>query len=178
MIGTALSSNARYLRQLMQQYRSGKRDDLDYRIARRNAHNADAALSSTLSNMLMEPGHFRKDAELGFRFLLLSHTLLGYLSALGAHRGSLPQELYDELIDSASVRIADSLDQLAAALTDQRSVAVHDEEEEALAAQLEQSPDEQHDVQRLVKTQLALICRELAPLRTLSAHLLKPANAN
>ncbi len=178
MIGTALSSNARYLRQLMQQYRSGKRDDLDYRIARRNAHNADAALSSTLSNMLMEPGHFRKDAELGFRFLLLSHTLLSYLSALGAHRGSLPQELYDELIDSASVRIADSLDQLASALTEQRSVAVHDEEEEALAAQLEQSPDEQHDVQRLVKTQLALICRQLAPLRTLSAHLLKPAKAN
>ena len=178
MIGTALSSNARYLRQLMQQYRSGKRDDLDYRIARRNAHNADAALSSTLSNMLMEPGHFRKDAELGFRFLLLSHTLLSYLSALGAHRGSLPQELYDELIDSASVRIADSLDQLAGSLIEQQPVAVHSEEEEALAAQLEQSPDEQHDVQRLVKTQLALICRQLAPLRTLSAHLLKPAKAN
>jgi YccS/YhfK family integral membrane protein len=178
MIGTALGSNAHYLRQLMRQYRNGKRDDLDYRIARRNAHNADAALSSTLSNMLMEPGHFRKDAELGFRFLLLSHTLLSYLSALGAHRGSLPAELYDELIDSAAGRIADSLEQIAASLIDQRSVAVHSAEEEALAAQLEQSPDEQHDVQRLVQTQLALICRQLAPLRTLAAHLLKPAKAD
>ena len=60
--------------------------DLAYRLARRNAHNADAALSTTLANMLMEPGHFRKEADVGFRFLVLSHTLLSYLSGLGAHR--------------------------------------------------------------------------------------------
>ena len=63
-----------------------ERDDLAYRVARRDAHNADAALSTTLSNMLMEPGHFRRDTEQGFRFLVVTHTLLGYLSALGAHR--------------------------------------------------------------------------------------------
>ncbi len=177
MIATVLSCNARYLRQAMQQYETGKRDDLDYRLARRNAHNADAALSTTLSNMLLEPGHFRKDAELGFRFLVQTHTLLSYLSALGAHRESLTEELGDELLDEASERIAASLDSIAASLAERGSVAVHSEEEEALAAQLEQLPDEQSDAHRLVQTQLALICRQLAPLRTLAAYLLKRSQA-
>ena len=88
VLANTLTCNSLYLRQIMQQYAQGKRDDLAYRLARRNAHNADAALSTTLSNMLMEPGHFRKEADTGFRFLVLSHTLLSYLSALGAHRES------------------------------------------------------------------------------------------
>src|SRR3546814_11497589 len=60
-----LTCNSIYPRQFMQQYAAGKRDDLAYRLARRNAHNADAALSTTLANMLMEPGHFRKEADVG-----------------------------------------------------------------------------------------------------------------
>jgi hypothetical protein len=34
-------------------------------------------------------------------------------------------------------------------------------------------PDEMDEGQRLVQTQLALICRQLGPLRTLAAHLIK-----
>ena len=86
VLANTLTCNSIYLRQIMQQYAAGKSDDLAYRLARRNAHNADAALSTTLANMLMEPGHFRKEADVGFRFLVLSHTLLSYLSGLGAHR--------------------------------------------------------------------------------------------
>ncbi len=63
VFANTLSSNAAYLRQIMQQYETGKRDDLAYRLARRNAHNADAALSTTLANMLLEPGHFRKERK-------------------------------------------------------------------------------------------------------------------
>jgi hypothetical protein len=75
---------------------------LAYRLARRNAHNADAALSTTLANMLMEPGHFRKDADMGFRFLVMSHTLLSYLSGLGAHRDTvLPADVREQLIEGA-----------------------------------------------------------------------------
>ena len=173
MIASVLSCNARYLRQIMQQYETGKRDDLDYRLARRDAHNADAALSTTLANMLLEPGHFGRDAELGFRFLVLTHTLLSYLSALGAHRESLAEDLSDELIDTAGARIALSLETIAAGLAAGAGVAVHSEDEEALAARLEQLPEEQDDGHRLVQTQLALICRQLAGLRTLAAHLLK-----
>ncbi|AYC31176.1 TIGR01666 family membrane protein [Pseudomonas cavernae] len=173
VLANTLSCNARYLRQIMQQYETGKRDDLAYRLARRNAHNADAALSTTLGNMLLEPGHFRKDAETGFRFLVLSHTLLSYLSALGAHRESLPADASDALQGSASARLAATLDELAQSLTSGQPVALQSDEEEALAKQLEQLPDELDDGHRLVQTELALICRQLAPLRSLVAHVQK-----
>ncbi len=102
VLANTLTCNSIYLRQIMQQYAAGKSDDLAYRLARRNAHNADAALSTTLANMLMEPGQFRKEADVGFRFLVLSHTLLSYLSGLGAHRETqLPADVREHLIDGA-----------------------------------------------------------------------------
>ncbi|MDH1263039.1 YccS family putative transporter [Pseudomonas sp. GD03944] len=173
VVANTLSCNSTYLRQIIQQYAQGKRDNLDYRLARRNAHNADAALSTTLGNMLMEPGHFRKEADIGFRFLVLSHTLLSYLSGLGAHRGEIL--LADEqahLMQSAT-RLADSLDDISRGLRDQQAVAIHSDTEEQLACELERLPDDADDAQRLVQTQLALICRQLGPLRTLAAHLIK-----
>jgi len=173
VVANTLSCNSDYLRQIMRQYDSGKHDDLAYRLARRNAHNADAALSTTLSNMLLEPGHFRKDAETGFRFLILSHTLLNYLSGLGAHRESLPDDASDALLERAAEQLATSLDDLATALAQNKPVAIYSEEEEALAQQLEQIPEEMDDAHRLVQTQLGLICRQLAPLRSMAAHLIK-----
>ena len=174
VLANTLSCNSLYLRQIMQQYAQGKSDNLAYRLARRNAHNADAALSTTLANMLMEPGHFRKDADMGFRFLVLSHTLLSYLSGLGAHRDTeLPGEVREQLIEGAGRRIADSIDQIAQGLASKQAVAVQSDEEETLANELEQMPDEIDENQRLVQTQLALICRQLGPLRTLAAHLVK-----
>lgn len=173
VVANTLSCNSDYLRQIMRQYDSGKHDDLAYRLARRNAHNADAALSTTLSNMLLEPGHFRKDAETGFRFLILSHTLLNYLSGLGAHRESLPDDASDALLERAAEQLAASLDNLATALAQNKPVAIYSEEEEALAQQLEQIPEEMDDAHRLVQTQLGLICRQLAPLRSMAAHLIK-----
>ena len=173
MLANTLSCNSTYLRQIIQQYANGKRNDLAYRLARRNAHNADAALSTTLGNMLMEPGHFRKEADIGFRFLVLSHTLLSYLSGLGAHRGEARLgEDQQYLIDSAA-SLAASLDDIAQNLAQGQSVAIHSDAEEQLAVELEQLADELDDQQRLLQTQLALICRQLGPLRTLCAHLLK-----
>lgn len=173
MLAGTLSCNSAYLRQIIAQYARGKRDDLGYRLARRNAHNADAALSTTLGNMLMEPGHFRKDADLGFRFLVLSHTLLSYLSALGAHRGEqLPQAAQAQLLEQAEA-LASSLDEIATGLRGEQPLAIHSDEEQALAQSLEQIVDDVDERQRLVQTQLALICRQLAPLRTLAAHLQK-----
>jgi YccS/YhfK family integral membrane protein len=174
VLANTLTCNSIYLRQIMQQYAAGKSDDLAYRLARRNAHNADAALSTTLANMLMEPGHFRKEADVGFRFLVLSHTLLSYLSGLGAHRETqLPPHVRESLIDGAGVRLAASIDEIAQGLASKLPVAIQSDEEEALANSLEQMPDETDEAQRLVQTQLALICRQLGPLRTLAAHLIK-----
>ncbi|WP_226454526.1 YccS family putative transporter [Pseudomonas sp. AF03-9] len=174
VLANTLTCNSIYLRQIMQQYAAGKSDDLAYRLARRNAHNADAALSTTLANMLMEPGHFRKEADVGFRFLVLSHTLLSYLSGLGAHRETqLPAEVREHLIDGAGKTLATSIDEIATGLANKQPIAIQSDAEEALAAELEQMPDEIDEGQRLVQTQLALICRQLGPLRTLAAHLIK-----
>ena len=178
VLANTLTCNSIYLRQIMQQYAKGKSDDLAYRLARRNAHNADAALSTTLANMLMEPGHFRKEADVGFRFLVLSHTLLSYLSGLGAHRETqLPAEVREHLIDGAGNTLAASIDEIATGLANKQPVAIQSDAEEALAADLEQMPDEIDEGQRLVQTQLALICRQLGPLRTLAAHLIKDTSA-
>jgi YccS/YhfK family integral membrane protein len=174
VLANTLTCNSIYLRQIMQQYAAGKSDDLAYRLARRNAHNADAALSTTLANMLMEPGHFRKEADVGFRFLVLSHTLLSYLSGLGAHRETqLPADVREQLIEGAGVKLAASIDEIAQGLASKLPIAIQSDEEEALANELEQMPDEIDEGQRLVQTQLALICRQLGPLRTLAAHLIK-----
>ena len=178
VLANTLTCNSIYLRQIMQQYAAGKSDDLAYRLARRNAHNADAALSTTLANMLMEPGHFRKEADVGFRFLVLSHTLLSYLSGLGAHRETqLPAEVREHLIDGAGNTLAASIDEIATALANKQPIAIQSDAEEALATDLEQMPDEIDEGQRLVQTQLALICRQLGPLRTLAAHLIKDTSA-
>ncbi|MHC8347390.1 YccS family putative transporter [Pseudomonas sp. RT6P73] len=174
VLANTLTCNSIYLRQIMQQYAAGKSDDLAYRLARRNAHNADAALSTTLANMLMEPGHFRKEADVGFRFLVLSHTLLSYLSGLGAHRETqLPPDVREYLIDGAGVSLAASIDEIAQGLASKQPIAIQSDAEEALANELEQMPDEIDEGQRLVQTQLALICRQLGALRTLAAHLIK-----
>ncbi|WP_339542228.1 YccS family putative transporter [Pseudomonas sp. JAI120] len=178
VLANTLTCNSIYLRQIMQQYAAGKSDDLAYRLARRNAHNADAALSTTLANMLMEPGHFRKEADVGFRFLVLSHTLLSYLSGLGAHRETqLPAEVREHLIDGAGNSLTASIDEIATGLANKQPIAIQSDAEEALAADLEQMPDEIDEGQRLVQTQLALICRQLGPLRTLAAHLIKDTSA-
>lgn len=178
VLANTLTCNSIYLRQIMQQYAAGKSDDLAYRLARRNAHNADAALSTTLANMLMEPGHFRKEADVGFRFLVLSHTLLSYLSGLGAHRETqLPADIREYLIEGAGVKLAASIDEIAQGLASKMPIAIQSDEEEALANELEQMPDEIDEGQRLVQTQLALICRQLGPLRTLAAHLIKDTSA-
>nr|WP_314524269.1 YccS family putative transporter [uncultured Pseudomonas sp.] len=179
VLANTLTCNSIYLRQIMQQYAAGKSDDLAYRLARRNAHNADAALSTTLANMLMEPGHFRKEADVGFRFLVLSHTLLSYLSGLGAHRETqLPAEMREHLIEGAGVKLAASIDEIAQGLASKTPIAIQSDEEEALANELEQMADEIDEGQRLVQTQLALICRQLGPLRTLAAHLIKDTSAD
>ncbi|MFC6296924.1 TIGR01666 family membrane protein [Pseudomonas sp. CCM 7893] len=178
VLANTLTCNSIYLRQIMQQYAAGKSDDLAYRLARRNAHNADAALSTTLANMLMEPGHFRKEADVGFRFLVLSHTLLSYLSGLGAHRETqLPAEVREHLIEGAGNTLAVSIDEIATGLANKQPIAIQSDAEEALAVELEQMPDEIDEGQRLVQTQLALICRQLGPLRTLAAHLIKDSSA-
>lgn len=174
VMASTLHSHASYLRQILQQYAGGKRDDLAYRLARRNAHNADAALAACLASMRLEPGHFRREADVGFRGLALSHTLLGYLSALGAHRPGEPLELRGSLVEQAAALLADSLESIARGLQARQPPEPATRDEEALARELEQLPEDGDERQRLLRTELALICRQLQPLRDLAARLLRP----
>jgi YccS/YhfK family integral membrane protein len=91
----ALRAQAGYLEAILLQYQSGKLDDLAYRTARRDAHNADAALSNAYAAMLKEPARVRRQQGHCERFLVLSHMLLNYLSALGAHRGEREPSVMD-----------------------------------------------------------------------------------
>ncbi len=175
-----MANCARYLRQIMAQYQSGKRDDLAYRTARRNAHNADAALSTALTSMFQEPGFVQGQGDGGLRFLLLSHTLLNYLSALGAHREALSGESdhpSDTPTQQAADHVAGVLEQLAKSLAQREQVAPAHAAEARLIAALQATPADAPPSLRLVQSQLALIGELLAPLRVQAGRLLKQESA-
>lgn len=98
VMAEATQANREYLAQVIGQYRIGKKDSLAYRIARRNAHNHDANLNNAISAMLSEPGRYRTAVDESFRFLTLSHALLSYISALGAHRKRVNEAKTHQLI--------------------------------------------------------------------------------
>ena len=108
-----LQTQAVYLREILAQYQTGKRDHLAYRLARRNAHNADAALSNSYSAMLKEPLRVRGNAEVIGNFLRLSHTQLNYLSALGAQRALGAAQPMDGTTQDMAQALLASLQQLA-----------------------------------------------------------------
>lgn len=82
----SLQHSATYLRHIIAQLQFGYRDDFAYRIARRNAQNALAGLSTVVSNMTVEPHKYRQALVFAPDLLGLSYTLMSYISALGAHR--------------------------------------------------------------------------------------------
>ncbi|HEY0202106.1 MAG TPA: FUSC family protein, partial [Burkholderiaceae bacterium] len=161
----AVAASSGYLREIMAQYASGKRDDLAYRLARRNAHNADAALSGALQSMLQEPGLVRRKAGIGMRLLVHTHTLLSYVSTLGAHRQALkPQDAGDALIASSAVTVAAALDAVGQALRSQGRAPSAGTAMQALAEELEHVPTDMDEEHRMVQVQLAQICRQIEPL--------------
>jgi len=177
VLARVLATAARYLDAVLGQYRSGMRDDLAYRIARRDMHNADAALSTALSNMLREPGHVRRNLDAAFRFLALSNTLLGHLSALGAHRDQVDSFAQDPLALQAGERVRQALDQLAGTLEQGSPITGEDKEaDRAMAGQLEQFDETMPPKLQLIRTQMALALRLLPRLRAAANETLRPAN--
>lgn len=124
VLADTMRTDARYLAQILAQYAHGRRDDLDYRIARRDAHNADATLSAVLANMLREPGRHQRGTETLLRFLSASHTLLGQLSALGANRAAIASASDGEAVMRAGQATVEALSRLGDALASGRSLHV------------------------------------------------------
>lgn len=169
-------TQAQYLREIIAQYQGGKHDHLAYRLARRNAHNADAALCSALSAVFKEPIYVRRHAAVGTRFLVLSHTLLNYLSALGAHRNTRLALADDGAAARAVACLLGTLDALAVALEAGRALPAPESLEEAQVLNaLARSADEAApDVLRVLQAQLVLALRLLPQLRGQAAGLVAP----
>lgn len=104
-IQRSLRAQCDYLSEVIQHYKVGRNNDLTYRMVRRAAHNTDAEVASLISTLATEPDFDAEQKTLAFEFLCLNHTLLSYISALGAHRAKIfDQEIFD-LLDHALVAI-------------------------------------------------------------------------
>ncbi|MGL5673941.1 MAG: YccS family putative transporter [Plesiomonas shigelloides] len=166
VIQRAIDSNTSYLSEVIAQYQQGKDDSLSYRIARRAAHNADAELASVISNMSSEPLRSRRILEEGFRLLCLNHAMLGYISALGAHRHKLPDNAESRtLLKEVSQHILHQLQAVSAQLQ-ACPAPEHNNTQQFTQSLLEQ--DLQDSDSRFVLQQLGLINRMLNELSSLT----------
>ncbi|MGF1679995.1 YccS family putative transporter [Photobacterium minamisatsumaniensis] len=175
VMATAVQTNRDYLGQIIGQYRIGKKDSLSYRIARRDAHNTDAQLSTAISNMLSEPGRYRMATNESFRFLTLNHAMLSYISALGAHRTRLEDERTHQLVAQAHREIHAHLDCLAEQL-DGNHCAQAPIADSELEQRVSQWRDEDCTSIRMVLQQLHLIQRMLPELHSLANKLAARTN--
>ncbi|MBV8621269.1 MAG: TIGR01666 family membrane protein [Curvibacter sp.] len=164
-----LRSQANYLQEIVAQYRGGKQDHLGYRLARRNAHNADAAFSAAMSALFGEPGRVRRNAAAGMRFLVLSHTLLNYLSALGAHRHEGLEWSGESRFAADAEGLVQALLGLAGALQTGQPVPVAAALNDSAAGAGSDAANA--DLVRLLQAQLTLALRLLPALRAVAAEL-------
>lgn len=111
VVNKTFYANCRYLDAVLEQYHQGKDNGLAYRIARRDAHNCDAELASVVSNMTSEKDNDPETLESAFRLLCLNHTMLSYISALGAHREKLEDNETLSLLDDTARYVDGALHQ-------------------------------------------------------------------
>jgi len=88
LLTTALEKNKIYFSSILSEYKEHKADDLNYRVARHQAHLADNALVLAWKSMKLEPKKQQKFQKHAFTLTYLNHALLSYLSALGAHKNT------------------------------------------------------------------------------------------
>ncbi|GAD79615.1 YccS family putative transporter [Vibrio ezurae] len=167
LMANSVAANNHYLGQIIAQYRVGKTDDLSYRIARRAAHSHDASLSAAISNMLAEPGKYRYAVDESFRFLTLSHALLSYVSALGAHRTLINDATTHKLVIDAYQEIHVKLDAIDKAL---RGETYNPQvfETNHIQHKLSQWRESDGTSAQMILQQLHLIHRMLPEIKTLS----------
>lgn len=159
----AIDANCRYLDAILEQYHQGKNNSVDYRIVRRNAHNCDAELASVISSMAAEPNKDANQLDNGFRLLCLNHSLLGYISALGAHREQLtnsPETL--SLLDDAVCYIDDAL-QINAEQNEKMASTLN-----SVTQKIKMLSSQSENKNQLVTQQLALIIGLLPEFVSLS----------
>ena len=105
----SLSAQCDYLAEVIEQYKSGRNNGLNYRVVRRAAHNTDAEVASLISTLATEPDFDPTQKSLAFEFLCLNHTFISYIAALGAHREKINDPEILELMDRAFDNIQGAL---------------------------------------------------------------------
>ncbi|MCT8346985.1 TIGR01666 family membrane protein [Photorhabdus temperata] len=151
VISRTMDTNCRYLDAILVQYYQGKDNGLNYRVARRDAHNSDAELASVISNMSAEPKSYQTSQEEAFRLLCLNHTMLSYISALGAHRDKLDNKVILDILNDA-ICYVDAI--LKPALIDDdriEQISVN------IAKRIEQTPAKRDSKEQLVLQQTGLL---------------------
>lgn len=169
-LADALAAQATYLRAIFAQYRQGRGDDLGYRIARRDAHNADAAVSSHVATALKDLHGNRSDSREALAVLACEQTLIGHLSTLGAHRTRLT-EADAQVLGEAVSHICEALEQVGYALIRSEPAPVDSEQAARIYDRLVGLRNERADTVRLVAGQLLLLLDELPELRRVARRL-------
>jgi len=126
--------------------------------------------------MYREPGLVRPRAGIALRFLIQSHALLSYLSALGAHRAALhaPQQL--AALHAEAEGAASALDALASYMEG----GSPDAGDAALkpidpATAVEADGDEAADhIARLFRAELAMVRTQIESLRDHAGRWMQP----
>ncbi|QQO73725.1 YccS family putative transporter [Morganella morganii] len=151
VIDRTMQANGRYLEQILQQYYNGKTDSLEYRVARRDAHISDGEFASVVANISSEPSSYRTSQDEAFRLLCLNHTLLSYISALGAHRTKLTDDTILRLLNDAIRYIETALQK--GHREDLQIQAISD----ALAQRLDKCTCDNNSTEQLVLEQIRLL---------------------
>lgn len=155
-----------YFDAVVKQYQFGKNNSLDYRQARRTAHNAQIELSSMISSLSTEPNPDQALIHSAFRYLVYSHSQLSYVSALGSHR----EQVQD-------VQVLDLMlwckDTLFAVLLQQQPLA--EDKIQAKLQDIKQMSTQENLSQDLllVLKQISLLLETLPELLNLHSQLLK-----
>lgn len=101
-------TNSHYISLVGNQYLTQDANDLNYILARNGAYEADIAVFNTL-NLLINEVRNPTIIDNGFRLLMLNHSLLGFISSLGAHRQVQLAEETLTLFDTCAVYIITAL---------------------------------------------------------------------
>jgi uncharacterized membrane protein (TIGR01666 family) len=108
-IKRSMQAQCDYLAEIIEQYKTGRNNSLNYRIVRRTVHNTDADVASLISTLATEPDFDPIQKSQAFEFLCLNHTLLSYIAALGAHREKILDQAILDLLEQALENIRGAL---------------------------------------------------------------------
>ncbi|HEY4145442.1 YccS family putative transporter [Pinirhizobacter sp.] len=156
LIADALAADAAYLRHIAMQYMHGRHDDLPYRVARRDAHNAHAALAGSINQMLAEPTHTRTATEAALRLMTHSQQVLAHLSTLGAHREALPEGADGAMALRGLDEVADGYERLARLVREGHAIQAADA---AWLGSLQLQANQAAGLPRLVSLQSLLLAK-------------------